>query len=63
MPAWIAAGFEEYAKRMPHEASIELMEIKPEKRGSGRNAEQLLIAEGCRIRAALPAKMPSGGDG
>ena len=56
MPPWIAAAFEEYAKRMPHEATIELIEIKPEKRGSGRTAEQLLIAEGARIRAAIPAR-------
>jgi 23S rRNA (pseudouridine1915-N3)-methyltransferase len=56
MPPWIAAAFKEYAKRMPHEATIELIEIKPEKRGSGRTAEQLLIAEGARIRAAIPAR-------
>lgn len=56
MPPWIAAAFEEYAKRMPHEAAIELIEIKPEKRGSGRTAEQLLMAEGARIRAAIPAR-------
>ena len=37
MPDWVAAGFEEYAKRMPHEAAIELLEIKPEKRGAVKN--------------------------
>jgi 23S rRNA (pseudouridine1915-N3)-methyltransferase len=53
MPAWIAAGFDEYAKRMPRGARIELREIKPEKRtGAGR--ERVLEAEGRRIRAALP---------
>ncbi|MEK7768941.1 MAG: 23S rRNA (pseudouridine(1915)-N(3))-methyltransferase RlmH, partial [Pseudomonadota bacterium] len=46
MPAWIETGFVEYAKRMPHEASIELLEIKPEKRGGGKKVEQLLTAEG-----------------
>ena len=56
MKPWVAAAFEEYANRMPHEAGIELIEIKPEKRGSGRTAEQLLIAEGARIRAAIPAR-------
>ena len=56
MPPWIAAAFEEYAKRMPHEAAIELIEIKPEKRGSGKTSEQLLMAEGARIRAAIPAR-------
>ena len=56
MPPWVEAGFQEYAKRMPREAAIELIEIKPEKRGSGKNAEQLRAAEGTRIRAAIPPK-------
>ncbi len=56
MPGWVETGFIEYAKRMPHEASIELLEIKPEKRDSGKKVEQLLAAEGARILAALPPK-------
>lgn len=55
MPRWIAAGFEEYTRRMPHEATIELLEIKPEKR-SGKKVEQLLAAEAVRILAALPPR-------
>ena len=56
MPEWVETGFAEYAKRMPPEATIELIEIKPEKRGGGKKVEQLLSAEGARIRAALPPK-------
>ena len=56
MPKWVEAGFDEYARRMPHEATIELMEIKPEKRGEGKKVEQLLVAEATRILAALPSK-------
>jgi 23S rRNA (pseudouridine1915-N3)-methyltransferase len=56
MPEWVAAGFEEYAKRMPHEAAIELLEVKPEKRVSGKKVGQLLAAEAIRIRALLTAK-------
>jgi len=56
MPEWVATAFAEYAKRMPPEATIELIEIKPEKRGGGKKVEQLLSAEGVRIRAALPPK-------
>lgn len=56
MPKWVEAGFDEYARRMPHEAAIELMEIKPEKRGEGKKVEQLLVAEAARILAALPSK-------
>jgi 23S rRNA (pseudouridine1915-N3)-methyltransferase len=54
MPAWVASGFEEYAKRMPREARIALTEIKPEKRDSGRTTEQVLAVEATRIEAALP---------
>jgi 23S rRNA (pseudouridine1915-N3)-methyltransferase len=55
MPQWVAAGFQEYAKRMPREAAIELLEIKPEKR-AGMKVEQLLDVEANRILAALPAR-------
>ena len=55
MPSWIAEGFSEYAKRMPREAKIELVEIKPEARSSGKTAAQIMDAEAQRIRTALPA--------
>ena len=55
MPSWITEGFNEYAKRMPREATISLIEIKPEARNSGKTAAQIMEAEAQRIRAALPA--------
>ena len=55
MPSWITEGFNEYAKRMPREAKIELVEIKPEARNSGKTAAQIMEAEAQRIRSALPA--------
>ncbi|TAN80685.1 MAG: 23S rRNA (pseudouridine(1915)-N(3))-methyltransferase RlmH [Gallionella sp.] len=54
MPDWIAAGFNEYTKRMPREAKIELLEIKPEPRTTGKNTAQIMEAEAGRILAALP---------
>jgi 23S rRNA (pseudouridine1915-N3)-methyltransferase len=54
MPQWVAAGFEEYARRMPRERRIELIEIKPEKRAAGMNAARVLAREAQRIEAALP---------
>ncbi|MFH0934688.1 MAG: 23S rRNA (pseudouridine(1915)-N(3))-methyltransferase RlmH [Pseudomonadota bacterium] len=54
MPSWITEGFNEYAKRMPREARIELLEIKPEARNSGKTATQIMEAEAQRIKAALP---------
>ncbi|MBC7944257.1 MAG: 23S rRNA (pseudouridine(1915)-N(3))-methyltransferase RlmH [Burkholderiales bacterium] len=56
MPAWVDAGFTEYAKRMPRGAAVELSEIKPEKRGQNagnKTATQLLAIERGRIEAAL----------
>jgi 23S rRNA (pseudouridine1915-N3)-methyltransferase len=58
MPAWVEEAFAEYQKRMPREARIELVEIKPEKRGdkkeASKTAEQAMAAEAARINAALP---------
>ncbi len=57
MPSWISEGYNEYAKRMPREARLELIEIKPEARISGKTPEQMMEAEAQRILAALPADM------
>jgi len=54
MPDWVTTGFNEYAKRMPREARIELVEIKPEPRTTGKNVAQIMEAEAQRILAALP---------
>ena len=54
MPAWIQEGFNEYAKRMPPEARLELVELKPDERGAGRPADKAKLAEGERLLAALP---------
>lgn len=55
MPGWVGDGFNEYAKRMPREAKIELLEIRPEPRSSGRTTAQIMQFEARRIDAALPA--------
>jgi len=54
MPSWVAEGYREYAKRMPPRTALELIEIKPEARTSGKTAAQMLAAEAGRICAALP---------
>lgn len=54
MPDWIKAGYYEYIKRLPRGISVQLIEIKPEKRSSGKETEQLLSAERQRIQALLP---------
>lgn len=52
MPAWVAAGCDDYAKRMPREYSIDMIELKPEPRDRGKPVPQMLAAEAVRIRAA-----------
>src|SRR5450756_1127955 len=54
MPDWITAGFNEYTKRMPREARIALLEIKPEPRTTGKTTMQIMEDEAQRILAALP---------
>ena len=54
MPAWISAGFEEYAKRMPAECRIVLKEIKPVDRSSSKTAETVMSLERGRIEAVFP---------
>jgi 23S rRNA (pseudouridine1915-N3)-methyltransferase len=54
MPDWITTGFNEYTKRMPREAQITLLEIKPEPRTTGKTTAQIMEAEAQRILAALP---------
>lgn len=53
MPGWVQTGFEEYAKRMPPEARIDLIELKPEDRAS-KTIDKVLAQEATRIEAALP---------
>lgn len=53
MPAWIQAGVDEYTKRMPAEARIDLIELKPEDRAS-RAIPKVLELEAARIKAVVP---------
>jgi len=55
MPAWIQEAFHEYVRRMPPEIRVELVELKPEDRGAGKEGERAVAAEGARMLAALPA--------
>lgn len=56
-PDWVDTAFAEYAKRMPREARIELIGIRPEPRPDAVSASavaKLLQREAARISAALP---------
>ncbi len=58
MPPWVSAGFDDYARRMPREMPIDLIEVRPERRpAKAVNPAQratMIAAEAARIRAALP---------
>jgi len=54
MPRWVGEAFDDYAKRMPRNLRIELIEVRAAPRGEGRTADQLLEAEAARIERALP---------
>jgi 23S rRNA (pseudouridine1915-N3)-methyltransferase len=56
MPAWIDAGFEEYARRMPRESQIGLTQVKPEPRAENdaAGAGRVIDAEAKRISQAIP---------
>jgi 23S rRNA (pseudouridine1915-N3)-methyltransferase len=51
MPAWIRDGFHEYARRMPPELRIELVELKPQ----GKEAEGKRLIESVPAGATLIA--------
>ena len=53
MPAWIQAGVDEYTKRMPNEARVDLIELKPEDRAS-KAIPKVLELEAARIMAIMP---------
>ena len=52
MPGWVAAGWDDYARRMPRAFALELVELRPEPRDRGKPLPQLLAAEAVRIAAA-----------
>jgi 23S rRNA (pseudouridine1915-N3)-methyltransferase len=52
MPTWVAQGCAEYLKRMPREASVEIVEIKPDKRAPGKGGDQVREAEAERLLEA-----------
>jgi 23S rRNA (pseudouridine1915-N3)-methyltransferase len=56
MPAWTQAGFDDFARRMPHELSLELIEVKAEPRNLGKTSSVAMEAEAVRIEAALPTR-------
>lgn len=53
MPSWVESACAEYTKRMPREASVEIIDIKPEKRAAGNSTENIQLIEAKRILEAI----------
>ncbi len=53
LPVWAETAVADYVKRMPREARVEVVPIKPEKR-AGQSAERIKALEAARILEKLP---------
>lgn len=54
MPAWVNDGYLEYARRMPRECALRLVELSPEKRGKKPDIARIRERECARLEAAVP---------
>lgn len=54
MPAWVTQGYEEYARRLPADYSLQLVEIPAGKRGKGADITRITQKEGQQTLAAVP---------
>jgi 23S rRNA (pseudouridine1915-N3)-methyltransferase len=56
MPDWVTAGYEEYAKRMPRECSLELREISLATRGKNADIARAIEKESEAMLLAIPTQ-------
>ncbi len=54
MPSWVTTGYEEFARRMPAECRLRLVEIPAGKRGKNADIIRLTHDEGEKMLAAIP---------
>lgn len=54
MPAWVQAGYEEYARRMPRECAIDLRELPLAQRGKNTDLQRAIEKESDAMLAAIP---------
>lgn len=54
MPDWVTTGFHEYSKRLPHEMTLELIELPLGHRGKGADMARAIRQEGDAMLAAIP---------
>ena len=54
MPDWVNKGFNEYAKRMPTECQLNLIELPPAQRSKTTDLKRAIQDEGQRMLKAVP---------
>jgi 23S rRNA (pseudouridine1915-N3)-methyltransferase len=54
MPRWVVEGYEEYARRIPAECALRLIEIPPGHRGRNADIARAIREEGERMLKAIP---------
>lgn len=55
MPQWVSDGYQEYARRLPRDCSLNLIEIAPAKRGKTSQPQQWMQEESKRILSHIDA--------
>jgi 23S rRNA (pseudouridine1915-N3)-methyltransferase len=53
MPDWVEQGFHEYARRLPKDCTIELVEISPGHRGKNASIDKAMQQEAEALRKAI----------
>ena len=56
MPGWVNSGFNEYAKRLPHELKLEVIEVPLGQRGKGADIQRAIAKESRQLLAAIEEK-------
>jgi len=54
MPAWVEQGYQEYARRLPADCTLQLVEVPAGKRGKGADIARITRQEGEKMLAAVP---------
>jgi 23S rRNA (pseudouridine1915-N3)-methyltransferase len=54
VPRWVQEGYGDYARRIPAECALQLVEIAPGRRGKGADTTRAVREEGDRMLRAIP---------
>lgn len=55
MDAWVKQAYDEFAKRLPHECRLQLIEVPANKRTKNTGLQRVIKEEGERLLAAIPS--------